>query len=397
MRSSSRRVQLAVLASVLLHGALAVFVLTRKPTPPPKWENAPLVIEIREKRAEKKPPPPAPLKPTEPPKKLSKSNKSPLPKAGSHTPQPPQLAEKPSAPPSAASPGAPEVPSAAPAVKAPNLADAATRSADRVAQNSLALEPPKLPPPPEDRSVQAPFVIDNPNERVASMLREPLGRDRVERGMYDPYFHQMGEAMSKQWQAEKKVDEKGLKGFLDEAARGLAVGAQQWMLAWQAAAEQYGKTGNPGDIDGPYDIDGRLKEHIPPGVTQTMPNQLSSSRIALVRITQGLNGKLLHVELVQPSIDPAMDAEVMRELKLGEMVLPVPPTKGMGIHDPIRSIWAFQLTVSIAPPAPMISGSFDIEALFDKKTREEMGGSLVDVRLPLSRRISKRVDLVSVE
>src|SRR6185312_16358410 len=118
---------------------------------------------------------------------------------------------------------------------------------------------------------------------------------------------------------------------------------------------------------------------------------------ALVRITQGLNGKLLHVELVQPSIDPAMDAEVMRELKRGEMVLPVPPTNGMGIHDPIRSIWAFQLTISIAPPVPMVSGSFDIEALFDKKTRDEMGGSLFDVRMPLSRRISKRVDLVSVE
>ena len=395
MRSSSRRVRLALLASLCLHGALAVFVLTRKPPPQPKWENAPLTIEIREAPAEKKQTPPA--KPLEPPKKLSKNNQSPKPKAGVKTPPPSQLAEKPSAPPAATTPGAPEVPSAQPSEKAPNLADAATRSADRVAQNSLALHPPKLPPPPEDRSIQAPFVIDNPNERVASMLREPLARDRVERGMYDPYFHQMCEAMAKQWQAEKKVDEKGLKGFLDEAARGLASGTQEWMRAWQAAAEQYGKTGNPGDIGGPYDIDGRLKDNIPPGFTQTMPTQLASSRIALVRITQGLNGKLLHVELVQPSIDPAMDAEVMRELKHGEMVLPVPPTNGMGIHDPIRSIWAFQLTISIAPPVPMVSGSFDIEALFDKKTRDEMGGSLIDVRMPLSRRISKRVDLVSVE
>jgi hypothetical protein len=298
----------------------------------------------------------------------------------------------PVAPPSAE---VPQVPAAPPSASAPNLADAATRSANRVAENSLALNPPKPEAQPEDRSIQAPFVVEDPNARVSSMLREGLGRDRVERGLVDPYFRDLGQKMAEQWKPEKKVDAKGLRGFLEEAGRGLREGVGEYATSWMAHAEQYGKTGKLTDDD-PYDSDGRLKEQIPHGITEQLPTELRSSRIALVRLTQRPDGHLLHVELVQPSVDPAMDAEVMRELKLGEMVLPVPPARGQGIHDPIRSVWAFELTVSITPPIPMVHGTFDLAAIFDKKMRDEMGG-IVDVRMPLSRRITKQVTLVSVE
>jgi len=276
----------------------------------------------------------------------------------------------------------------------PDLAAAGTRAASRVAERSLELSPPKAAEP-DDRSIHAPFVVADPNARTAGMIREGLGADRVQRGLVDPYFHTLGAAMAEQWRAEEQVDAKGMSGFLKEAARGMKAGAKAWGRAWAHAASQYGATGTV-DLGQAFDAQRRLLDNIPHGYTEQVPGQLKSSRIALVRLVQRPNGKLLHVELVQPSIDPDMDAEIMRELRTGQMVMPVPPVSGQGIHDPIRSVWAFQLVVSIAPPIPALSGSFDLQSIFDPGWRRAHGSSL-DMQLPLSRRIEKHVDLVSVE
>lgn len=404
MRLKSRRASYALLGSLLLHGALLAWLFTHREPAPTVAVSTPIELEVIEAPPVAKPrPAPPPVPPLAPKKVASASPKT-------SRAKPSRIAEAPSAPAPAPARSAPAIaaapaPSSGPEVPAapksaghlPDLAAAGTRAAGRVAEDALALDRPPALQDPDDRSIQAPFVVDDENERVNGMLREALGRDRVERGMVDPYFKQLGDKMASAWKPEKLVDEKGMKGFLEETARGLKTGAADWMNAWSQAAEQYGKTGNPGYDGNPYDIDGRLRDNIPAGVTQYTPHQLQSTRIALVRLTQQPDGHLLHVELVQPSIDPLMDHEIMRELRSGEMVMPVPPVKGQGIHNPIRSVWAFQLTVSIAPPVPMLSGAFDLDALFDKKMREEMGGKIVDVRMPLSRRITKRVDLVSVE
>jgi hypothetical protein len=190
-----------------------------------------------------------------------------------------------------------------------------------------------------------------------------------------------------------------MKGFLEELGRGLREGTRDFARAYAAQADEYGRTGTVSGSDEPAGPDGRLEipMHAPLGSSAQLPGMWTNTRVALVRLTQDPHGHLLHVELVQPSIDPSMDAEILRELRLGQMTLPVPPSDGQGIHDPIRSIWAFQLVVSIAPPLPnAIGGTFDLDALFDKKTREENGG-VIDVRLPLSRRIYKHVELISVE
>lgn len=398
MQVQSRRIPYALLASLAIHAGLVAWLALRKPPEPPPAAQAPIVVEIVEPPRPKVAAPAVPPVPAAPlAEKSAPAHRKAKPSAPAAS-QPVNPAPAPSsvAEGEVAVPSGPAVPPAAAAPNIPDLASAGTAAANRVAEQALKLDRPPTLQAPDDRSIQAPFVIDDRNERVAGMLREGLGRDRVERGMVDPYFHELGQKMASQWKPEKLVDEKGMKGFLAEAGRGLKAGATEWVRAWGKAAEAYGKSGNPGDTGGPFEADGRLKENIPPGFTQTMPSQLTSSRIALVRLTQRPDGHLLHVELVQPSIDPVMDAEIMRELRGGEMVMPVPPTRGQGIHNPIRSIWAFQLAISIAPPVPMVTGSFDLEALFDKKMREEMGG-LVDVRMPLSRRITKRVDLVSVE
>jgi hypothetical protein len=112
----------------------------------------------------------------------------------------------------------------------------------------------------------------------------------------------------------------------------------------------------------------------------------------VIRLTQARTGQLLRIDLVSPSDNPTLDAEVMRELRTGSMVLPVPPAEGQGIHDPIHSTWAFQLSVMVCPPMPLLSGSFDVDALFDKKS-----GPFLDVCVPLDKKIHKHVELLEVD
>lgn len=388
MRRPSHRARFALAVSVLLHAGLLVLLLRAAPAPVAATPPSPLFVEIHEvKRKPASKPAPAVQSPS--PSVKSSRGKGARQKAIQKA-LPSFTKPAPDVIPDDHGGQDGDFPLAEP--PHPDLAHAATRAAESLTARQVLPSPPVL----EDRSIQAPFAIEDTNARVSAMLREGLGRDRVERGMVDPYFREMGGAMTKAWNPEPKVDAKGLAGFLSEAGRGLRANASQYAAAWMAAAERYGKSGSPGDLEGPLDPDGRLKEHIPPGITEQQGHHLKSTRIALVRLTQKLDGRLLHVELVQPSIDAEMDREILRELRAGEMVMPVPPHEGLGIHDPIRSLWAFQLTVDIAPPVPMVSGRFDIEAFFDRKSREEMGG-LIDVRMPLSRRISKQVSLLAVE
>ena len=57
----------------------------------------------------------------------------------------------------------------------------------------------------------------------------------------------------------------------------------------------------------------------------------------------------------------------------------------VGSRNRLVSIWQFELIVSISPPVPSFSFEFD-EAL-----------KFIDARMPLDRRIYKRVRLVSAE
>jgi hypothetical protein len=122
-------------------------------------------------------------------------------------------------------------------------------------------------------------------------------------------------------------------------------------------------------------------------------NAFTHRGAVLVRLTQSRAGKLINVELVAPSGNPSLDAMVIGGLRSGATVLPTPPESGMGIHDPIRSLWAFELVVKICPPIPtMLNGSFDVAAPFDRKL-----GSAVNVCVPMDRTIKQKVELLSVD
>jgi hypothetical protein len=230
------------------------------------------------------------------------------------------------------------------------------------------------------RGIKAPEQIEDPDDRVSEMITSEQGKARVQRGLVDPYFSQLSRALAKGWNPEAQITEKGIDGFFKQFKKNFATGTR----IYTHLAEKYGESGSP--LGASEERRGAQTQfQATQEYRQKMQEAWKETRRALVRITQGPGGVVQHVELVQSSNDPSMDAEIIRELTQGELNLPAPPPSGLGIRTPIRSVWAFDLVVSISPPAPTITGSFD-----------ELTGK-IDFRRPLDRRIFKHVELVSVD
>ena len=112
---------------------------------------------------------------------------------------------------------------------------------------------------------------------------------------------------------------------------------------------------------------------------------MRSTRRAQIRVTQDGTGKLLKVELIKPSNDSNVDRQALSDVRAAAENLPPPPAEALSGKQTLVSIWEFELVVSITPPVPTFTFEFD----------EVLG--FVDARLPLDRRIYKKVRLVAVE
>jgi hypothetical protein len=80
-----------------------------------------------------------------------------------------------------------------------------------------------------------------------------------------------------------------------------------------------------------------------------------------------------------------VDQEALKDVQAAAEQLPPPPEEAVAGREALSSLWSFELIVSISPPVPSFTFEFD-EAL-----------GFIDARLPLDRRIYKKVRLVSVE
>ena len=116
-----------------------------------------------------------------------------------------------------------------------------------------------------------------------------------------------------------------------------------------------------------------------------MRDAYKATRRAVIKVVQDAFGKLLSVELVQPSSDAKIDKEALVDVRTAAEKLPPPPPEALEGRASLTSIWSFELVISISPPVPTFTFEFD-EAL-----------GFIDMRLPLDRRIYKKVRLVSVE
>lgn len=250
----------------------------------------------------------------------------------------------------------------------------------------------RLEPPP--RGPQAPPAAGNPKELMDRLVQESVGRGKVDRGLVHPYFIDLGKTLVKTWDADRSVSARGLQGFAEQFQKN----SKLWANIWQERATSYGRTGSPLEQDGeridlpqrPAAASDRPHLQIPDlaarqALRKLNREQWKATRRATLRVVQGKDGRLLSVELVAPSNDPHVDREALIDIRAAAERLPPPPPDAIGTREHLTSLWQFELIVSITPPIPSFTFEFD-EAL-----------GYVDTRLPLDRRLYKRVRLVAVE
>jgi hypothetical protein len=289
----------------------------------------------------------------------------------------------------AASPAGPVLPSAAPSGpgEPADLADLSWASPGAAAR----AEPIDLSARPSEDLVAFHTPGDaNPEERLQRLLREDMGRAKVQSGLADPFFLDFGRSVLAAWEPERSVTDRGLSGYVNQLGKSIV----EYAGIYAERAATYGRTGSPfGPGELPLSLAGLAA--VPEGLGTRISDQMAAARAlseqsrtrhaALVRVVQRADGRLLSVELLRPSEDSAVDAQALRDLREAAASLPTPTPSALAGRNRVSSVWEFSLVVSITPPLPMITVQFD----------EVLG--LVDARVPLDRRLFKLVRLVSVE
>lgn len=331
------------------------------------------------------PPPPPPVvdeppKPPEPQKPVDKPVKRNVPVVKQPSPEPPVEPLQTDRP----QQDAPVEPLRPPTIARPSLIPGGSFA--------LALDAGVVEETDEPKGLHAPEIS---KDLVGDLTRETIGRGKVDRGLVHPYYVQLGKALIKNWDADRAVSKKGLAGYGEQFMQNTKVFNEIWL----DKAAQFGATGAP--IDAPVSNDnasrrtatvtnniqgiGGVDLEARKEVSRQMREQFKATRRATIRVTQNLEGKLLKVELVAPSNDASVDREAVADVKAAAEKLPPPPEEVLQGKKELISLWAFELVVSISPPIPTFTFEFD-EAL-----------GFIDARLPLDRRIYKKVRLLSVD
>ena len=375
----------ALALSLVLHGLFLLWAVLQPPrTLSPK--DRPLELTLFEIFSPPEEPPPAPEPEAPPPPRA--------------VVKPPQLAMRPPPPPEPVdTPSEPEEPSPPPSdmprleaqLRVPGIGTSGGGMSLPLAMLQLDAGMIVQEAPPR-RGLHAPEI---PKDLVGVTAKEALGRGRVARGMVHPYYVTLGKALIKQWDADRAVSANGLKGFLDQAVENNRI----WNNIWQERAAQFAKSGSPFSADeatsdmpqrpvnpnlmpyGGNPVDQQARRDL----QRKMGEAFRSTRRATVRVVQNRDGHLTKVELVEPSNDEHVDQEALADIRSAAMKLPAPPEEALAGKDELSSLWSFELVVSITPPVPTFTFEFD----------EVIG--FIDARMPLDRRIYKKVKLVSVE
>jgi hypothetical protein len=367
-RSSS---VIAIAASALVHACLFAWLATRPAAVVPAAPRAPIEFEFVEvEKAKPEPALPAPGPAAQPTVRRAR----------------PVMSAAPLAPvPAAVAPTTPALPFVA--------ADTPTREPDPAqpfvpvpsAQLALSLPPAPAEPDPSG-TLHAPAV---PQDILGEAARDTVGRAKVDRGLVHPYYTALGRELLKRWDADRAVSAKGLKGFSENMVQN----SKAFNAIWLEHAAAYGASGTPLDAEAPTEAESRpsAAERFDPSLAgrrqlgRQMQQQFRSTRRATLKVVQDGKGALVSVELLVPSNDAHVDHEAVADIRTAAQALPTPPPEATGGRDRLVSLWLFELVVSITPPVPTFSFEFD-EAL-----------RFIDTRMPLDRRIYKKVKLLSVE
>ncbi len=389
MRRAPHRLLLALAVSVGVHAFVWLLLEARarhqpeSPRPAPPATLTFVEVEVA--------PPPPPAAPTEPPR--------PPPTEPPRPPRPapprPRVAEQQPTPPPPAVTQAPAPAPDVPRADVPRMDAPLTTGGPRLVPDSLL---PSAMPIPEstasagphlsvDAGVPDPRAPPPPEKIVSDLVAESVGRGKVARGLVHPYFSTLGKHLLKTWDAERAVTAQGLSGFLDQGKQN----GQAWRRIWNERAAAYGATGSPlAPSDAPVEAQRRPGSGDPNldarrEMRKQMREQFLATKRAVIRVVQDAQGQLISAELVVPSNNAQVDREALADVRAAAARLPPPPPEALAGRTTLTSLWQFELIISISPPVPSLSFEFD-EAL-----------KFVDMRLPLDRRIYKRVRLLEVQ
>jgi hypothetical protein len=307
------RLPLAVLVSVLLHGALGLWWGSRpartQAVVPARRE--PLTVEVVERAPARAPPVPPP--PVAPP--VVPPHRAPRPPAVRAAP--PAVVARP--------PAAPPPPAAAP--QEARDVPRAVRLFPGAAGLAVVPAPPSDPPSSghtmragEEPSAEQLRAEERQrvHDRVQEAVEDELAMGRVENGLVDSYFGEMNRALERGLTGSALF---GYQGVLDhffragpERTRGLTEMAKRY--------QAYGVTGNP---DGRSGASGRSLEDVARGGAWRSegPNALEqlgdytkgSSALSLqLRLEQSPTGALLDVKVLEGSGNPLFDAYVLERV-----------------------------------------------------------------------------------
>ncbi|MBX5483295.1 MAG: TonB C-terminal domain-containing protein [Myxococcaceae bacterium] len=181
--------------------------------------------------------------------------------------------------------------------------------------------------------------------RVWAWIDDMLAERRAQTGAVDAYFHDLRAAL------EAKAD------FKLPLAVDVKRDLEQAVASYLAAAEAYGRTGNPGlDVPDPALApvpidDGRLgiaraREQLfvqTSGVRKAIEGVYGVEPVAIVELRQAPDGHLLEATLLQGSGNPQFDREVMASVPAGVAAAPALPDRVRTTHPKeIRTVWAFR-------------------------------------------------------
>lgn len=374
---------LALAASAMLHCAFVAWTMTR-PEPTRTHEVAAEFIFVEPQKApEPPPPPPEPAQALPEPERPKPAPVKPPPRLAPQKPPPePSPSDVPAElPPRSDVPSESPPPQDVPTVRLSLLPGSSF--AVRLDAGTIYAE--------DDLPTRGLRALEPPKDLVGILAKETLGKGRVDRGLVHPYYSQLGKALLKNWDADR-VAKSGLKGLVQQTGENMKL----YNEIWADRASTYGRSGNPlGDVPSTTNRRAAVNDRVGgiAGVDLEQRKELQkqmreaykATRRAVIRVVQDQNGKLLSVELVQPSSDQKVDKEALVDVRTAAEKLPPPPPEALEGRSTLSSIWSFELIVSISPPVPTFTFEFD-EAL-----------GFIDMRLPLDRRIYKKVRLVSVE
>jgi TonB family protein len=183
------------------------------------------------------------------------------------------------------------------------------------------------------------------------------------------------------------VKENGLQGYFGTSMER----TRTYSKIWLERAEAYGSSGAFGLQGTTAEDKRRPQSNIgDPGLQarrelrKKMREEFRATRRSVLRVEQDAEGRLLDVRLVDPSNDAQVDREAIKDVRAAAEQLPPPPAEAVRGRERIISLWQFELIISISPPIPTFTFEFD-EAL-----------GFIDTRMPLDRRIYKRVRLLEV-